>query len=102
VRSLILRILNNWGDHEFVGLTEVEVLDRSSQPIKFRCSSSALQNGQRLMTRPESMWQAAFRRGLEIRCVFERETEVAKLRIWNFNAPRELEKGVSLMAVVTG
>ena len=37
LRSLVIKVLNNWGDSEFVGLTELEVLDRNNQVIKYKC-----------------------------------------------------------------
>lgn len=30
LRSFVIKVLNNWGDLNFVGLTELEVLDRNN------------------------------------------------------------------------
>ncbi|RLN15274.1 hypothetical protein BBJ28_00016984 [Nothophytophthora sp. Chile5] len=97
-RRLVLQLLSTWGDRNYVGLTQVEVLvgSRGSRiPL-------ALIDGEGTTCDDTHMWLVPLQAAAvpEIRIEFKKTQFLYGLRIWNYNkSPEDTSRGVKQMHV---
>ncbi|CAJ1442505.1 unnamed protein product, partial [Effrenium voratum] len=119
-RAIIVRVLSNWGDRRQCGLSLMEALDSSAQVLTIPPAAISLCGAQggsttlarvvqgRLHSSTKSVWSASVRQtqsGFEpfdIELHLPRSSHVAALRLWNFNQPEGLTKGVREVEVWHG
>ena len=112
---VMMTLLSSWRNTRHAGLTGVELLDSSQQPIPLTSSQlcvhtgaedregqedvGVLLDGVNLTTRPEHMWMSPLLHDGVVSLSIEltQPTELAGMRVWNYN--RSL--GDSYMGVST-
>lgn len=108
-RSLIINILNTWGDKNYVGLNGIEIFSEFGKPIiiekihsksseinKFSDSTNDLRiidnliNGINRTRDDTNLWLTPFTSGNNhlIYVHFKEATRVAMIRVWNYNKSR--------------
>ena len=110
--EVVLELHSNWGNEEFIGLTEVQFFDTQSKLIKVLPEDLSISgtdspieelknicNSKTKTTRDKYMWKCPYRAGKVVKIVFSLKgcevESLGKILVWNFNKNlQELSTGV--------
>ncbi|CAD8210251.1 unnamed protein product [Paramecium pentaurelia] len=105
---LIFKLLQNWGDMFYIGLTGIEIFDYLGNKVQVMEASGFFKNPYVLfddnyLTQDEKcMCLERIEKNMEIKLKFK-ETKIAMIRIWNYNKGRtHRNKGVRRMEILIG
>ncbi|CAD8210054.1 unnamed protein product [Paramecium octaurelia] len=105
---LIFKLLRNWGDMFYIGLTGIEIFDYLGNKVQIMEASGFFKNPSVLfddnyLTQDEKcMCLDRIDKNMEIKLRFK-ETKIAMIRIWNYNKGRtHRNKGVRKMEILIG
>lgn len=111
-RGLLIRLLSNWGDPSYMGLTEIQLFSKSSEKININpsdvavrnslCDVRPLFNNVVYTNEPEYMWEDTLPTDpLEIIINSVEAEETAGIRVWNYNkSEAEAAKGARELEVL--
>jgi len=107
--EIIIIVKNNWGNPYFAGFTEIQFLDKNNEIIEisnFYTKNNEINNTENMQKillskndgntiEENKMWYGKMPpKPYFLELVFELKNEVQKIKVWNFNSPRDLDYGL--------